>query len=1024
MSLMDQVTRIAGIFLQESMTDMIRLHTVEDRNTIVMKDGSLLSLVALEGSLRTPGQEEMLDIVERLRIALSPYLSQPGHVIDFNFMRDSNAARQRVHAIVDRNGRSAEILGLDIADVLEERRRILSDIMVSETLLLALYTRPDVLSSEEHADEGKDLAKLRKDLPIMVRAHDPAGSLEMVRTRHFAMTEAVVRAFRNAGALCHLLDVVSALREMRAALHEGSGQVADWTPMLPEWMGNGAAKPCTGMPETAPEMAGKDLSPLFAPKLDRQIADQDCFVEDARTVRTGGRLFSAFDMTIPPETLPSFNELVHDVTSKSSDIPWRSSIRIEAGGLHSQALKNIFLSVFTFAAPTHNRRIRDAIQTLREIDGQSDAIVRFRMSFSTWVNLREADKLRPNTQTLIGAVQRWGNCRADGISGDQVATLLSTLPGLTMASTAPVAAAPLQHALAMAPVARQASPWEYGSVLYRTDDGRIWSYQPGSSRQTTWVTLLVGTPGSGKSVSMNAMNFASAISTSGIGGDVQELPRLAMIDIGPSSSGLISLLKEALPPNRRHEVMFKKMRMNADNAINVFDTQLGMRAPTANERQFLINFLCLVCSDGMKAPSAPLRGMIGACVDRSYVAFSDMVNPRRYLRNDDPSIDTVLERHSFAAHAETSWWDVTDFLMSKGHLHEATMAQRHAVPVIGDLVSASQAEQVATVYEGTEDKETGQSLLDSFRRMISEIVRDFPNLAGRTRFSIGSARIVSLDLMDVTVGGASIAAMKQTALMYMLARQLLTRDFFIDETEFQSAEAKGLLPTLYLDHHVTRARTNLQLPKIFCMDEFHRTGRIPMVIDQVLQDAREGRKFNVDIRIASQLLDDFPESVIEVATGLIVCNAGSESSIECMDNQFRLTEGEKHVIRHQLTGPSRHGAPFWALFRLKDEGMVRQKLWLSLGPAELWAFSTTAEDVALRNRLYEALGPRLTRRILARRFPGGSAKSDIESRVSRLEESGKVVDGDGREDIIGALATELEAKAYLLKEDMQLKAVP
>ena len=57
------------------------------------------------------------------------------------------------------------------------------------------------------------------------------------------------------------------------------------------------------------------------------------------------------------------------------------------------------------------------------------------------------------------------------------------------------------------------------------------------------------------------------------------------------------------------------------------------------------------------------------------------------------------------------------------------------------------------------------------------------------------------------------------------------------------------------------------------------------------------------------------------------------------------------------------------------------------GPAELWAFSTTVEDVALRERLYGTLGPRLARKVLARRFPGGTARPDIESRIARIEET-------------------------------------
>jgi intracellular multiplication protein IcmB len=133
-----------------------------------------------------------------------------------------------------------------------------------------------------------------------------------------------------------------------------------------------------------------------------------------------------------------------------------------------------------------------------------------------------------------------------------------------------------------------------------------------------------------------------------------------------------------------------------------------------------------------------------------------------------------------------------------------------------------------------------------------------------------------------------------------------------------------------------------------------------------------------------------------------------------MDEMFQLSESEKSVIRYNLRGPSSNGAPFWALFRMKGEGQVRQELNLTLGPAEIWAFSTTAEDMTLRSRLYEILGPKLARQVLAARYPGGSAKSDIEIRVRKMEELGERLNDDNRGDIFGQLVEELRLQAYIM----------
>ncbi len=76
--------------------------------------------------------------------------------------------------------------------------------------------------------------------------------------------------------------------------------------------------------------------------------------------------------------------------------------------------------------------------------------------------------------------------------------------------------------------------------------------------------------------------------------------------------------------------------------------------------------------------------------------------------------------------------------------------------------------------------------------------------------------------------------------------------------------------------------------------------------------------------------------------------------------------------------------------------MNTQLLTNTLGPIELWAFSTTAEDARLRNKLYQKLGPKEARRVLANLFPSGSVKSLIEARLSVLkEQQGIIEEGSG-----------------------------
>ena len=106
---------------------------------------------------------------------------------------------------------------------------------------------------------------------------------------------------------------------------------------------------------------------------------------------------------------------------------------------------------------------------------------------------------------------------------------------------------------------RAASPWEEGSLLFRTQDGKIMPFAPNSAEQAAWIDLGVAPMGGGKSVFLNAFNFAF-VTQAGL----SRLPWLSIVDVGPSSSGLITLLKENLPEGKKHLAAYHRLRMPPD----------------------------------------------------------------------------------------------------------------------------------------------------------------------------------------------------------------------------------------------------------------------------------------------------------------------------------------------------------------------------------------------------------------------------------------------------------------------------
>jgi intracellular multiplication protein IcmB len=236
--------------------------------------------------------------------------------------------------------------------------------------------------------------------------------------------------------------------------------------------------------------------------------------------------------------------------------------------------------------------------------------------------------------------------------------------------------------------------------------------------------------------------------------------------------------------------------------------------------------------------------------------------------------------------------------------------------------------------------------------------------------------------------------------MYMLARYVLARHYYLTE------EVVKFAPEQYQAYHLERVREIREDPKRIVYDEFHRTSRSQAVRDQVLVDMREGRKWNVQISLLSQSVEDFDSIMIDFATAVYIMDAGPAQSVEKTCKIFGLSDTARHALQTKVHGPRQGGGTFLVQYATKY-GINVQVLTLTLGPIELWAFSTTAEDVIIRNRLYRAIGPVEARRFLASLFPSGSVTKELSKRfnVASLDEG--LVSTEQKETVIDKLVKDI-----------------
>ncbi len=955
------------------------IQTADSPTVLVGNDGSLISVLKIDGVKALIGVDEFNRIQEGLMHSLQTTMSRNGHSMQVYFSYNRDEVGEEIAHIFEPAIETAERLSLVLDDLFDERVSYLAKYCAREEVYVVLWTRPGVLTPEQYKRALKERQKeaVQKKIPPFRNTQNLLAVIPDLRDVHDSFVRSVKNDLSAMGINLGVLEAHEAVYEMRRSVDPDFTDRA-WRPSLPG----------DRITIKEPKKITGDISDIMWPSLARQLIPRDVVNKDLRTVHIGNRIYSSVFIDLFPKDLQRFSDLLLHILPMH--IPWRISFLVESDGLASVRLKSMLASVLSWTS-AQNRLINDSVNLLKYVNLHTDnAVVKLRVAACTWAPEDDIRLLRTRASQLAKAIEGWGSCDVSEISGDAFAGAISSAMGISCSSIATASIAPLSDVLYMLPFFRPSSPWRHGAILFRSPDGKPWPYQPGSREQTTWIDLLYARPGSGKSVLSNAINLALCLA-----GGIQRLPRISIIDIGPSSSGLISLIKEALPHDKRYMAAYHRMRMTPDFSINPFDTQLGCRYPTPQERSFLVNFVTLLSTPiGSDKPYDGVPDMSGLIVDELYKRAADDGNPEVYTSGIDEIIDGILIEIGFVKDAHTTWWEVTDALFLAGFTHEAALAQRHAMPLLSEAAAICRTPAVEDLY-GKIVAPTGESLINAFSRMISAAVREYPVLSQPTSFDLGDARIVSLDLDEVAKSGGD-AASRQTAVMYMLARYVLARHFYLTE------ENVADMPASYRTYHEKRISEIREDPKRIIFDEFHRTSKTAAVREQVIVDMREGRKWKVQVALISQSVEDFDPVMIEFATSIFIMDAGPEQALQRTAEIFGLSKTAKYALRSQVHGPREGGATFLAQFATK-EGINTQLLTSTLGPIELWAFNTTAEDSNVRNQLYRKIGPSEARRVLATVFPSGTVTKYLEERLAAIKEKGGLIDTDIKGSVLDEL---------------------
>lgn len=983
---------------KQSLPDMISLETADSKYTLVNKNGSLLSVLRLEGSRQVVGKKEFAEIVNGVDKGLESYLSQGGHQVQFYFQHDKEMIRRSLTEHYAPSVRAADNMGFSIEDIVADRISAMEKHCHTESCYLVLMTLPSAISKAElkRSSEKADAAYKKRNGAYSPLAQNPIIAIDGLRDRHNSFVHSLETDLREVGLLATKLNAHEACREIRMSI-DADFTDQTWEPSLPG----------DKLPMRIPA-SQRDISGILWPKLSYQLAPRGGISYTPQFFAIGNRVYATITIDLAPKTPKPFNVLFRRLTN--AQIPWRINMNVGSGGLQYMSMKNT-MSAILGAFHADNSLIRESYNELRDqVRAGQTMDVKLSVTLTTWVNGGRAEmgKLSSYASSLARAVEGWGICDVNEVPGDSAEGFMSSVLAHDGHGIAPWTAAPLDEVVLMTPLARPASPWATGSLLFRTPDGKIFPYQPGSSKQDAWIDLIFAPMGAGKSVLMNSLNLALCADPR-----VKRLPRIAIIDIGTSSEGLILLLKDGLPEGRKHEAAYHRLRMVPECAINPFDTSLGCRHPISSHRTFLSNFLLILATPvGETKPYDGISDMVGVVIEETYKRLSDKNSPKPYVPGQDLVVDEAISRTDITLDEDTTWWEVVDGLFKHRMTHEAGMAQRYAMPILDDLIETARSEVVRDLFKVT--TATNEPIAEAFIRMISSSVREYPIISRPTKFDLAEARVISLDLDEVAKEGGE-KAQRQTAVMYMLARFVLAKDFYITEATVKEMESS------YQDYHTIRAKETAEDIKRLCIDEFHRTRKTPLVREQIVTDIREGRKWGVHICLASQNMDDYDSLMISLSTSLFVMGKQDSRDVKNICERFGLGSTEEHALIETTHGPRPGVGTTFLLSTSTNDYSKRtsQVVTSTIGPTEYWAFSTTQEDRIIRGMAYAKLNGNMARKLLVESYPWG-IKKEVERRALVHEDT--QFDEKAKSGLIETIFNEMVLTSKLIAESRSEKA--
>lgn len=1011
----DSVLNAIYDMTRKSPTSYSTLETSMGHRTLVHTDSSLVSIIRFHGIAKLVGTPETEIIVEDMSKMLNPYFRRSAFDVHFAITRD-DMTPQTMLKHMQPSLDTARRLGFEesMDEIFHEQANTLARYTMDDTILIALFTRANALSKQDMKEWSKEMVQQRRDGLVHVppNTQDETYAIDPLSAIHEAYVDDVVNTLKDSriGGQLEVLDVDQATAAIGHML-DPQGISKDWKPWLLPTCDSHLAMRVKGEPlviDAPPRVRSinkrytkvANSSIFFPPPLRDQVITQEPVYPSSGYLEYGGRLYATVSMVIPPKrnTTKGAN-LIYALTNVASRekvdgkstpvrVPYRVSMRMRAAGLTQGKFRAMFAPIVAAGSP-NNFKLMRAFTALRTESEQDESMGTLSVSITTWVSSSlpdAADRLRSRVVAIRSAASQWGDMIVTEDTIDRWQALTASIPGLTQHPCSNEATGNIEELLPLFPWARPASALgNDGTEIYRSQDGALLKTASHSSKQDYWLMTMTAPMGGGKSVQANRLHLDYIFAPGR-----QTLPFLHILDIGGSVSGLVEMLQDNLPDDKKYLVYSHVMRNRREDAVNMLDTKPGLRYPLEGDLQATVEWLtALVTPAERDKPYDNMAEFCRAILIALYKRKDDALesaSPGLYKVGDSHIVDQALEdlRIDSVIHNETPWFEVADRLIEHHSIEAAIAAHCFAMPLLSELSNIAQDENVRGDFMNALTDQ-GQPIPDAFVVQLALARESYPIFTDFTRLSLRGRRVTAIDLQEAAPKG-NASARKQSSLMYQTAYELFSRNIRIVEEDIKQ------IPRAWLPYYNALIEELKNTDKHVSVDEYHRT-MIKELSEKDAEDhdttgiratlvregGRESRKWGMSLLTISQLTHDHGK-LFSLASGNFIMKGGaSTTEANYQKETMAMSSTDATAMKLFVNGPTKGGATFFARWTTKA-GSFNQLFTSTIGPKTLWSLSSTHEDKTVRQIVFQHLGRKNGRAVLARHYPGGTAKDEVERR--------------------------------------------